>query len=135
MISYKQSEAKEEAVKLAYELTGNKDDVWLDINKEDKSVAAMKEAVRESETFLCILTPSYFSFFRLQFTWIGTFVLNIVLTLMEWIWLAPKGSGKVREMLRQAQLGLVAGGQMGTFTPMYMVYARKPEAGKAKKKK
>ena len=60
MISYKQSEAKEEAVKLAYELTGNKDDVWLDINKEDKSVAAMKEAVRESETFLCILTPSYF---------------------------------------------------------------------------
>ena len=60
MISYKQSEAKEEAVKLAYELTGNKDDVWLDINKEDKSVAAMKEAVRGSEVFLCILTPSYF---------------------------------------------------------------------------
>ena len=60
MISYKQSEAKEEAVKLAYELTGNKDDVWLDINNEDKSVAAMKEAVHESETFLCILTPSYF---------------------------------------------------------------------------
>ncbi len=87
------------------------------------------------EAWYTILTPSYFSFFRLQFTWIGTFVLNIVLTLMEWIWLAPKGSGKVREMLRQAQLGLVAGGQMGTFTPMYMVYARKPEAGKAKKKK
>ena len=86
-------------------------------------------------TWYTILMPSYFSFFRLQFTWIGTFVLNIVLTLMEWIWLAPKGSGKVREMLRQAQLGLVAGGQMGTFTPMYMVYARKPEAGKAKKKK
>ena len=57
MISYKQSEAKEEAVKRAYELTGNKDDVWLDINNEDKSVAAMKEAVHESETFLAYSRP------------------------------------------------------------------------------
>jgi len=29
-------------------------------------------------------------------------------------------------MLRQAQLGLVMGGQMGTFTPMYYVHAKKP---------
>ena len=40
--------------------------------------------------------------------------------------LAPAGSGKVREMLRQAQLGLVVGGEQGTFTPMYLVLARKP---------
>jgi len=33
---------------------------------------------------------------------------------------------QVREMLRQAQLGLVMGGQMGTFTPMYYVHAKKP---------
>mmetsp|Transcript_37641 Transcript_37641/g.79144 ORF Transcript_37641/g.79144 Transcript_37641/m.79144 type:complete len:414 (+) Transcript_37641:723-1964(+) len=78
------------------------------------------------EDWFTILTPSYLSFFRVQFTPIGTFLLNIVLTLMEWFWLAPKGSGKVREMLRQAQLGLVAGGKGGYFTPMYFVFARKP---------
>jgi sterol 24-C-methyltransferase len=80
------------------------------------------------EPWYVILTPSYFSLFRIQFTWIGTFIMNIVLTLMEWCFIAPKGSGKVREMLRQGQLGLVSGGEMGTFTPMYLVYARKPLA-------
>jgi len=78
------------------------------------------------EAWYIILTASYFSFFRLQFTWWGTFIMNIVLNFMELICLAPKGSGKVREMLRQAQVGLVAGGEMGTFTPMYMVLAQKP---------
>jgi len=78
------------------------------------------------EAWYTILSPSHFNLFRLQFTWIGTFVMNIVLTLMEWFFIAPKGSGKVREMLRQAQLGLVKGGEDGTFTPMYMVLARKP---------
>jgi len=53
---------------------------------------------------------------------------------MELIGLAPKGSQQVREMLRQAQIGLVAGGEMGTFTPMYMVFARKPLDSKKKGK-
>lgn len=78
------------------------------------------------EPWYVILTPSYFSFFRLQFTTIGYFLMNIVLTLMEWIRLAPKGSGKVREMLRRGQEGLTLGGEAGTFTPMYLVHARKP---------
>ena len=77
------------------------------------------------ESWYTILTPSYFSLFRLQFTAWGTFLMNRVLNGMEMIGLAPKGSQKVREMLRQGQLGLVAGGQMGTFTPMYLVLARK----------
>jgi len=79
------------------------------------------------EAWYTILTASYFNLFRLQFTSWGTFLMNIVLNLMEFVRLAPKGSGKVREMLRQAQVGLVAGGEMGTFTPMYMVLAQKPE--------
>ena len=78
------------------------------------------------EPWYRILTPSYFSLFRLQFTWWGTFLMNRVLNGMEMIGLAPKGSQKVREMLRQGQLGLVMGGEMGTFTPMYLVLARKP---------
>ena len=78
------------------------------------------------EPWYVILTPSYFNLFRLQFTTIGYFIMNIVLTLMEMIRLAPKGSGKVREMLRRGQEGLTLGGAAGTFTPMYLVVAKKP---------
>ena len=60
MISYKQTEAKEEALQLAYDLTGNQNDVWLDVHSKDQSVDAMKEAVLKSDAFVCILTPSYF---------------------------------------------------------------------------
>ena len=59
--------------------------------------------------------------------------MNRVLNAMEMIGLAPKGSQKVREMLRAAQVGLVAGGEMGTFTPMYLIFARKPLKAKGKK--
>uniref|UniRef100_A0A7S3BGI2 Methyltransferase n=1 Tax=Haptolina ericina TaxID=156174 RepID=A0A7S3BGI2_9EUKA len=78
------------------------------------------------EAWYTILTPSFFHFFRIQFTYFGTMLMNIFLNFMELIRLAPKGSGDVREMLRQAQLGLVAGGEQGTFTPMYVVLAEKP---------
>ena len=47
------------------------------------------------EPWYVILTPSFFSLFRLQFTTVGYFLMNIVLTLMEWIRLAPKGSRDV----------------------------------------
>ena len=79
------------------------------------------------EAWYKILTPSYTSLFRLQFTPWGTFLMNRVLNAMETVGIAPKGSQAVREMLRQGQLGLVAGGEMGTFTPMYLVHARKPK--------
>lgn len=79
------------------------------------------------EAWYTILTPSFSPLqpFRMQFTWIGTFLINLFLNFIELIGLAPKGSGKVREMLRQAQVGLVMGGQMQTFTPMYYVHAKK----------
>tara|TARA_B100000795_G_scaffold133136_1_gene99344 strand:+ start:111 stop:563 length:453 start_codon:yes stop_codon:yes gene_type:complete len=112
------------------------------------------------EPWWVILTPSLFSLFRLQFTTVGYYFMNIVLTFMEMIRLAPKGSGKVRElpqgaqpiltiavlpltcflptycqvreMLRRGQEGLTLGGAAGTFTPMYLVYASKPsKASKA----
>jgi sterol 24-C-methyltransferase len=75
-----------------------------------------------------ILSPSYSPFqplFRLQFTLVGTFLLRFCLFFIELVGLAPKGSSKVREMLRQAQLGLVMGGETGVFTPMYYVHAKK----------
>ena len=56
------------------------------------------------EAWWRILTQSYWVFsleglFRLQFTWWGTFLMNLVLNFMELVGIAPKGSGKVREML------------------------------------
>ena len=78
------------------------------------------------EPWYVILTPSFIHFFRFQFTAIGTFLVDIFMTIMELIRLAPSGSGKVREMLRQGQLGLVTGGELGTFTPMYFVFGQKP---------
>jgi len=77
------------------------------------------------EAWYVILTPSFFNLFRLQFTAIGTFFINVFMTCLEALRLAPAGSGKVREMLRQGQLGLVMGGEMGTFTPMYYIHAKK----------
>ena len=53
------------------------------------------------EPWWVILTPSWFSLFRLQFTVVGYFFMNILLTLMEVVRLAPKGSGKVRETRRR----------------------------------
>ena len=38
----------------------------------------------------------------------------------------PLTSRQVREMLRRGQVGLTIGGQLGTFTPMYLVHASKP---------
>jgi len=78
------------------------------------------------EEWYTIMTPSYYHPFRMQFTPIGTYAINTFLNFLEFIRLAPRGSGKVREMLRQAQLGLVKGGETGLFTPMWFVYAQKP---------
>jgi len=91
---------------------------------------AAQDANPAGEPWYTILSPSYWSLFRLQFTPIGTWMMDRVLNGMEYIGLAPKGSQAVREMLRQAQLGLVKGGEQNTFTPMYLVYARKPLTAK-----
>ena len=52
------------------------------------------------EAWYVILTPSFFNLFRLQFTVLGYYIVNAVLTFMEMIRLAPKGSGKVRVRVR-----------------------------------
>ena len=80
MISYRQAEAKEEAIKLAYELTGDKNEVWLDVNMDDQSEDAMREAVRDSEVFVCMLTPSYLesSYCSKELNWARVFEKPIV---------------------------------------------------------
>jgi len=45
---------------------------------------------------------------------------------MEFLHLAPKGTCKVQAMLQHAAVGLREGGELGIFTPMFLLVARKP---------
>ena len=74
------------------------------------------------------LYPSWNPFsFRFQFTPIGLFLTRNFLWFIEFFWLAPAGSYKVQEMLQQGGWGCVHGGVTGTFTPMFLMVARKPK--------
>ena len=73
------------------------------------------------------LYPSWNPFdFRFQMNPVGKGTIQVVLSLLEFLRLAPKGSAKVQGMLQQGAWGLAQGGKLGIFTPMYLVVARKP---------
>lgn len=58
-VSHVQRECAVEAVMLSSEF--GKEQCWVDRFMQDKSVAAMKEGVVGSETFVCILSDGYFA--------------------------------------------------------------------------
>jgi sterol 24-C-methyltransferase len=73
------------------------------------------------------LYPSWNPFsFRFQMTSVGMAVTTNMLWLCEKIGLVPGGTHKVQTMLQQGGWGCAQGGHTGTFTPMYMMVARKP---------
>ena len=49
-----------------------------------------------------------------------------LLWVLEKCRLAPAGTSKVQTMLQQGGIGCAQGGITGTFTPMYVIVARKP---------
>ncbi|KAJ1982498.1 Delta(24)-sterol C-methyltransferase [Dimargaris cristalligena] len=57
---------------------------------------------------------------------IGHTVTNTFISILETLGISPKGSLEVQKVLLTASDGLVAGGKMGIFTPMYTVGCRKP---------
>jgi 24-methylenesterol C-methyltransferase len=60
----------------------------------------------------------------------GDFVFKLrdhAISALEFLHIAPKGTAKVHAMLTQTAKDLVAGGELGIFTPMYMIVAQKPE--------
>jgi len=71
------------------------------------------------------LTPKYTPR-HVQYTPIGRWVCTKALNLAETLHVMPKGSAGVYGFLDAAAIGLVAGGQEGTFTPMFFTLARKP---------
>ncbi|KAG8368051.1 hypothetical protein BUALT_Bualt15G0005200 [Buddleja alternifolia] len=53
---------------------------------------------------------------------------RIVVTVLEWLGIAPKGTVDVHEMLFVTADYLTRGGETGIFTPMRMILCRKPES-------
>lgn len=58
----------------------------------------------------------------------GRVVAHNAFSVMEWCWLAPKGTRKTAESLGTAADALVEGGRRKLFTPMYLMVGRKPVA-------
>ena len=73
------------------------------------------------------LTPSWNVLSqRFQFTGFGMWLTTNLLWVLEKCRLAPAGTSKVQTMLQQGGIGCAQGGITGTFTPMYLIVARKP---------
>eukprot|EP00927_Polykrikos_kofoidii_P030592 TRINITY_DN2630_c0_g1_i6.p1 TRINITY_DN2630_c0_g1~~TRINITY_DN2630_c0_g1_i6.p1 ORF type:complete len:379 (-),score=49.12 TRINITY_DN2630_c0_g1_i6:46-1182(-) len=63
---------------------------------------------------------------RFQFNPIMSRIMPLIFRFLELIRVVPKGTLKTQLMLVHAAKGCVAGGVSGTFTPMYLLVARKP---------
>ena len=63
-------------------------------------------------------------------TRVGRAVTNVLVRGLEAVGVAPKGTLQVSSMLGRAADGLVAGGKLGIYTPMYYFLVRKPLAAK-----
>jgi sterol 24-C-methyltransferase len=84
-------------------------------------------ALRTDLTWYEPLVPRYNLRDNFKHTWLGRFVLNKVLKVMEFVHLAPKGTVEVQEFLQTAADSLVESGELAIFTPMYFTVAQKPE--------
>jgi sterol 24-C-methyltransferase len=72
------------------------------------------------------LEGSYSSISGFKATPIGRMVTSTLCSVLEKLRLAPKGSVKTAEILEEAAVNLVRGGELGIFTPSFFVKARKP---------
>eukprot|EP01083_Nonionella_stella_P019714 54734_1 len=70
---------------------------------------------------------SGYSVSQLPHTPVGRWITSQSVSLAERCGVAPEGTVRAHSMLLVAAENLLAGGELGIFTPMYMVLARKPE--------
>ena len=66
------------------------------------------------------------SFASFRSTRVGRFVTHNVLTVLEALRMAPKGTVRVSETLNLCASAMAEAGRLGIFTPMYFIHARKP---------
>mmetsp|Transcript_25277 Transcript_25277/g.63401 ORF Transcript_25277/g.63401 Transcript_25277/m.63401 type:complete len:339 (+) Transcript_25277:189-1205(+) len=95
---------------------------WVILEKSDRALEC-KEGVDTEwyEPLVPKYTPS-----NIQHTWIGKAVMARFLKTLEFVRVLPKGTLGVSDFLNTAASSLVAGGQTGTFTPMYFTLCQKP---------
>jgi len=74
------------------------------------------------------LSPSI-SVYGFLHTGLGRWLTGRLVRALEFCRVAPKGSVSVHDMLEQAAIDLVQGGQKQIFSPMFFVLARKPLSG------
>ena len=73
------------------------------------------------------LAGSRFSFAGFRSSRAGRMATHGTLQLMEALGIVPKGTVRVSGLLNLCATAMVASGRLGIFTPMYFVYARKPQ--------
>lgn len=72
------------------------------------------------------LEANYFNINGLKATPIGRAVTSNLCSVLELLHLAPVGARKTANILEEAAVNLVLGGQMGIFSPAFFVKGRKP---------
>ncbi|KAM0937629.1 putative sterol 24-C-methyltransferase [Dioscorea sansibarensis] len=72
------------------------------------------------------LDTNRFSLTSIHLTSLGRFIIKTMVKGLEFVRVAPAGSGRVSSVIEKGTEGLAAGGRMEIFTPMYFVLARKP---------
>lgn len=72
------------------------------------------------------LEGSYTSLNGLKATPVGRMITSTMCIVLEALRIAPKGAHKTTQILEEAAVNLVRGGQLGIFTPAFFVKARKP---------
>jgi len=66
-----------------------------------------------------------------QFNTVNLRIMCWILSGLELLRVVPPGTADVQRMLQKGGLGCAYGGQMGIFTPMFLVVGRKPLSGPA----
>ncbi|KAJ0677184.1 putative 24-methylenesterol C-methyltransferase [Helianthus annuus] len=82
------------------------------------------EVVKEKDLAKPLAGPWWL---RLKMGGIAYWRNHVVVTMLEAIGVAPKGTVDVHEMLFKTADYLTRGGESGIFTPMHMILYRKPE--------
>ena len=63
---------------------------------------------------------------RFQFNWLGSRITNAAIYLMEFLWIAPKGTISTQKVLQDGAFALRDAGAAKIFTTAYFMVGRKP---------
>ena len=73
------------------------------------------------------LAGSSISFASFRNSRIGRWVTYKTLSALEALHIVPQGTSRVSQTLNLCGAAMVDAGRLGIFTPMYFIYARKPD--------